>query len=108
MHALSQPDALYLTSKNLVAHWFTGIDMGIWLQIKQIDCNTVTVRELETVKADFSVSSIMMGKRFSHVHIFSCGGLVSNHPKTWGLKSELFLFVSWLCISCWDEIRIFG
>ncbi|XP_073389493.1 probable protein arginine N-methyltransferase 6 isoform X2 [Physcomitrium patens] len=28
--------------------------------IKQIDCNTVTVRELETVKADFSVSSIMM------------------------------------------------
>ena len=28
--------------------------------VKQIDCNTVTIEELETVKADFSVSSIMM------------------------------------------------
>lgn len=66
------------------------------------------VREFEIVKVDFFVFFIMMGKCFLYVYIFLCGGLVLNYFKIWGLKSEFFLFVFWLCILCWDEIRIFG
>ena len=40
------------------------VNVGICLQIKQINCKTITIEELETVKTDFSVSSIMMGIHF--------------------------------------------
>lgn len=54
---------IYIWEAFIVFCWIY-VNIGICLQIKQINCNTITIGELETVKADFSVSSIMMGTRF--------------------------------------------